>query len=200
MNRISTMRRGWLTSLMMAATALQVPAWGDENPVAYELPEYRDVELTREVQAAMRADFTAAAAAMRKKNNDVAKHYPYSAELGMHAYISAIEVSDGLLRLREDMLPDWISKDLLGASVQHWNRHIEQTIGHITSADDFRAAMATFASPEQQRAEDAQEKIIRDFERRVLEDRIGFKFPKGSPSDDDGHHPAATQTNEEVSN
>ena len=188
MNRIFTTRRGWLTSLMMAATALQVSASGDENPVAYEIPEYRDAELTREVQAAMRADFTAAAAAIRK-NSDVATHYPYSAEFGMHAYISAIEVSDGLLRLHEDMLPDWIPKDVLGGSVQHWNRHIEQTIGHITSADDFRAAMATYASPEKQLAEDAQEKIIRDFERRVLEDRIGMKFPKESPSDD-GHHPA----------
>ena len=186
MNRIISTRRGWLTSLMMAAAALQVPASGDDNPVAYELPEYRDAKLTRDVQAAMRADFTAAAAASRK-NSDVTKHYPYSAEFGMHAYISAIEVSDGLLRLREDMLPDWILKDVLGEWVQHWNRHIEQTIGHITSADDFRAVMATFAPPEKQLAEDAQEKIIRDFERRVLEDRIGIKFPKGSPSDD-GHY------------
>ena len=197
MNRIITTRRGWLTSLMMAAAALQVPASGDDNPAADELPEYRDAELTREVQTAMRADLAAAAAGARK-NSDSAKHYPYSAELGMHAYISAIEVSDGLLRLREDMLPDWIPKDVLGGWVQHWNRHIEQTIGPITSADDFRAAMATFAPPERH-LEDAREKFIRNFERRVLEER-GVKFPKRPPPDD-GHHlyPAAQAEEDEAS-
>ena len=132
----------WIACLMFGIIA--APAMGEDNRMSLEKEaplEYRDALLTQELQRSIRSQIEQVFAVFEAKDAKPS----YSGELMAHALISAIEVSDGLLRLRRDKLPPWVAHESFSAALDKLNRHIEQTIGHISSVDEYELAMQSFS-------------------------------------------------------
>ena len=133
-----TTRRCCLTSMLLGLVTMQ--AAGEVSHLPAEPLEHRDLQLTRDLQVALRNRVAHMTASLKEGSNSAS----YSAELMAHALIGAIEVSGGFLKLRRENLPDWVNYEAMEAGLDLTNRHIERTIGYISSLEDYKRAMSSF--------------------------------------------------------
>lgn len=133
--------KSWLACLFFAI--ITVPAMGEGMmpPEKEEPLEYRDAQLTQEVQGFMRNEIGKALAFLKEKGTANPTH---TGELMAYAFIGAIEVSDGLVTFRRDKMPPWVDYESFSGLFDKLNRHIEETVGHISTVEEYEHAMQSF--------------------------------------------------------
>ncbi len=59
----------------------------------------------------------------------------------------ALVVENGLVRVRETRIPEWVDPEHLGMGIEQLNVHIENTIGYVTTGSELLSTLESFTPP-----------------------------------------------------